>query len=129
MELSKLNFKSKMINFSYFFMCILAGDAAAADDLGSLATNITSSLGKVGLLITGGSYVAGLAFAVGAIMKFKAHKDNPTNVQIGVPIGLTFIAAALLFLPSILNITGGTMFGENANTGGGAEGTLFSGGK
>ena len=44
-----------------------------------------------------------------AIMKFKMHKDNPTQVPIGTPVMLTFIAAALLFLPSILNVTGSTM--------------------
>jgi hypothetical protein len=31
-------------------------------------------------LITAGSYVGGLGFATGAIMKFKQHKDNPTAV-------------------------------------------------
>jgi intracellular multiplication protein IcmD len=38
-------------------------------------------------------------------MKFKQHKDNPTQTPIGTPIALVFIAAALLFLPSILGVT------------------------
>jgi hypothetical protein len=65
----------------------------------------------VGEAITGGSYVAGLAFAVGAVMKFKQHKDNPTQVPIGTPVTLVAIAAALLFLPSVLSVEGYTVVG------------------
>jgi intracellular multiplication protein IcmD len=54
-------------------------------------------------LITAGSYLAGLGFSIGAIMKFKQHKDNPTQVPIGTPIALVFIAAALLFFPTLMN--------------------------
>lgn len=80
--------------------------STAPDDsgttLGDMAENIASTLTYVSQLVTAGSYVAGVAFSVGAIMKFKQHKDNPTQVPIGTPIALVFIAAALLFLPSIL---------------------------
>jgi intracellular multiplication protein IcmD len=58
-------------------------------------------------------------------MKFKQHKDNPTNIPIGTPIALVFIAAALLFLPSILEITGGTMFTSGGETAG-PTGTVFT---
>ena len=51
---------------------------------------------------------------VSAVMKFKMHKDDPTQVPIGTPIGLVFIGAALLFLPSILNVTGSTIFDTNS---------------
>ncbi len=100
--------------------------AAASQTLGDMASMITGSFTNVSKLITAGSYVGGLGFAIGSIMKFKAHKDNPQQEPIGKPIGLLFIAAALLFLPSILGITGSTMFtggGEVA----GPQGTVFGG--
>lgn len=108
-------------------LLLLTGNvfADSSSTLGTMAANITKSFVDVTKLITAGSYVAGLGFAISAIMKFKQHKDNPTNVPIGTPIGLTFIAAALLFLPSILTIAGGTMFGSDASTGGGPSGTVF----
>ena len=62
----------------------------------SAFTNVTK-------LITAGSYLAGLGFSIGAIMKFKQHKDNPTQVPIGTPVALMFIGAALLFLPTLLH--------------------------
>ena len=51
-------------------------------------------------------------------MKFKAHKDNPTQVPIGTPIALSLIAALLLFLPSILGVAGETIFSNKAKTAG-----------
>ena len=49
-------------------------------------------------------------------MKFKQHKDNPTQVPIGTPIALVSVEAALLFLPSILTVAGNTMFGTEEAT-------------
>ena len=74
--------------------------------VGSVASSITDSFTNIAKLITAGSYLAGLGFSIGAIMKFKQHKDNPTQIPIGTPIALVFIAAALLFLPTILETTG-----------------------
>src|SRR5262249_10245608 len=54
---------------------------------------------------------AGLAIA--AITKFKAHKNNPTQIPVGTPIALLFIAAALLFLPTMLGTASATMFGDS----------------
>lgn len=107
-------------------LMIAAGDvlASSSKTLGSMASNITKSFENVAKLITAGSYLAGLGFSIGAIMKFKQHKDNPTQVPIGTPIALVFVAAALLFLPSILGVTGQTVFGEKGSVAG-PSGTIF----
>lgn len=82
--------------------------AGVSTDLGNI-----SALAK---LITAGSYVAGLGFALGAILKFKAHKDNPTQSSLSTPIALLFIAAALIFIPAIFQTSGATLFGSYAAT-------------
>lgn len=104
-----------------------AGAALAATSLtiGGMASTITGSFTQLAKLITAGSYLAGLGFSIGAIMKFKQHKDNPTQIPIGTPIALIFIAAALLFLPTILGIAGSTMFGSSGETAG-PTGTVFT---
>lgn len=84
--------------------------AGNADGLGGVAQTVTGNLSNVAKLITAGSYVAGLGFAISAILKFKAHKDNPTQIPVGTPIALVFIAAALLFLPSLMKSAGSTLF-------------------
>src|SRR5579862_8883962 len=74
--------------------------AATSGGIGAVAGQAKKSLSNIALLITAGAYVAGLGFAVAAIVKFKAHKDNPTQIPIGMPIALLFVAAALIFVPS-----------------------------
>lgn len=111
------------------FLCLgIAGDAMAASSqsIGGMASTIYGSFGQLAKLITAGSYLAGLGFSVGAIMKFKQHKDNPTQIPIGTPIALVFIAAALLFLPTILGVAGVTMFGSSGGQTAGPTGTVFT---
>ncbi len=103
---------------------IAAGDVSALT-IGGMADAITSSFGQVTKLVTAAAYLGGMGFAVGSIIKFKAHKDNPAQVPVGQPIGLLFVAAALIFLPSILSVAGETIFGS-AGSVGGPTGTVFT---
>jgi len=97
---------------------LFAGSAEAVQDIGGVAKQVTTSFGALARLITAGAYLAGLGFAIGAIMKFKQHKDNPTQIPIGTPIALLFISAALLFLPTILGVTQQTLFGTEGTVAG-----------
>jgi len=121
------NYKSWLISVASFAtMLLVCQEASAGTTLGNMATSVVNTYTSVGNAITGGSYVAGLAFSIGAIMKFKQHKDNPTQILIGTPISLVFISAALLFLPSILSVAGFTMFGKQGTTAG-PTGMLITG--
>lgn len=92
--------------------------AASTSGVGGVAEQVTSNLGAVARLITAASYVAGMAFAVGAIVKFKAHKDNPTQIPIGTPIALLFVGAALIFIPTVFKVSGATLFGGSGSVAG-----------
>lgn len=108
-----------LIPLSVFFVSsALAQAGAESGSLGEVAERVTTSFTNVAKLITAGAYVAGMGFAVTAVLKFKAHKDNPTQVPIGTPIALIFIAAALLFLPELFRISGVTLFGSDLQTAG-----------
>jgi intracellular multiplication protein IcmD len=100
-----------------FGLAIFSAEAAALT-IGGMASNMTHTFEAITKLLTAGSYIAGIAFSIGALMKFKQHKDNPQSVPIGTPVSLIFIAAALLFLPSILSVTGESLFGKGASTSG-----------
>lgn len=112
------------IYFSLLIGMIFCNDVFAATatheagSIGEVAARISKSFAALGSLIAGASYLAGMGFSIGAIMKFKQHKDNPTQIPIGTPIALVFIATALLFLPSLLNVAGKTMFGTGYKTAG-----------
>lgn len=90
--------------------------AQGATDIGGVASTITATFGNLAKLITAVSYIAGLGFAIAAILKFKQHRDNPTQITIGTPIALLFIAAALLYLPSLFTVAGTTIFGTSKST-------------
>lgn len=126
--LNKANFKYWLGSMACFgLLALVCQDASATSNLtiGNMATQITNSFTSLTKLITAGSYLAGLGFSIGAIMKFKQHKDNPTQIPIGTPIALVFIAAALLFLPTILGVTGSTMFGSAGGKTAGPTGTVY----
>ena len=91
---------------------------ATTQTLGSLATNITKSFESLTRLITATAYIGGVGFFIASIFKFKQHKDSPQQTTIGAPIALLFIAAALLFLPSIVETTGQTIFGNTPTVAG-----------
>lgn len=99
--------------------------AGSSLTLGGMASSITGSFTSMTKLVTAGSYLAGLGFSIGAIMTFKQHKDNPTNIPVGKPIALTLIAASLLFLPTMLGMTGSTMFAGGGEVAG-PTGSVFS---
>jgi intracellular multiplication protein IcmD len=113
---------------SVYFYTSLALAADTDDNLGKVASTITSSFGQLAKLITAGAYMAGIGFCMASMLKFKAHKDNPTQIPIGTPITLLFIGAALIFLPNIFRIAGYTIFGGTSGAGGISGTTGLSGG-
>lgn len=94
--------------------------------IGGVASQAKQSLGAIAQFITAASYVAGMAFAVGAIAKFKAHKDNPTQVPISMPIVFLFVAAALIFAPMVFRSVGGTLYGSSGMVAGVSGITKFT---
>jgi intracellular multiplication protein IcmD len=111
--------------------CFAVGTAALAaiSGVGSVAAQVTSNVGNVARLVTAASYVAGMAFAVGAVVKFKAHKDNPTQIPIGTPIALLFVGAALIFIPTVFKVSGSTLFGASGTVAGVSGITSFGAAK
>lgn len=106
---------------------IFADGTTKATDLAGVASNISTSFAALAKLVTSLAYVAGMGFAMAAILKFKAHKDNPTQIPIGTPIALLFVAAALLFLPSLFTVAGQSIFGSGAQVGSITGTTSFGG--
>lgn len=107
-----------------FIVALTTGSYAAishADQvktLGDMALTITQSFYGLAKLITAGAYMAGIGFVMASMLKFKAHKDNPTQIPIGTPIALLFVGSSLMFLPHIFAIAGQTVFGDTSGAAG-----------
>lgn len=93
-----------------------AAELGETSGFGAMASQLVSNFPNIARLITGASFLAGLGFAFASIMKFKQHKDNPTQIPIGTPIAMLFIAVSLLFLPALFKAAGSSMGLQEAGT-------------
>ena len=96
---------------------MFAVEGPAGGGLSGMADNIRRSLKSFAQLVTAGAFLAGLGFALASILKFKAHKDNPTQIPIGTPIAMLFVAVALLFMPYLFRQAGKTVTGQTSGHG------------
>jgi intracellular multiplication protein IcmD len=69
--------------------------------------------------------VSGIGFAGAGVLKFKQHKENPAQVPLGTCFMLLFIGIGLVWLPSMIEATGVTIFGTGAKTGTVEGGDIF----
>lgn len=106
---SSLAYVTGILTMMLFAECAFAGGAGSGG-VGDVAKTVTGNLTNIANLIGASAYVAGIAFALTGLMKFKAHKDNPQQTPLSQPIVLILIAAGLIFLPSMISAAGGTLF-------------------
>ncbi len=120
-------FNSKVIKVVILLAVSILGCYAAivladssADNIGVIANRITGTFSNLAKLITAAAYVAGAGLTVTALFKFKQHKDNPQQVQLGTCVTILLIGVTLIFLPSIITVGGSTLYGsaKSANIGG-----------
>ncbi|MEC8460894.1 MAG: type IV secretion protein IcmD [Pseudomonadota bacterium] len=117
----------KMSCFAMGCSAALAGEASqtsANNGIGAMASRVQGSMANIASLIGSVSYVVGLGFFIACLLKFKQHRDNPTQVPIGMPFTYLGIAVLLVFLPNLVVETGNTVF-SNA-TSYGVTATSFS---
>lgn len=114
MKIQSMRFTGKRVIGVIILACSLVAQVAFADGggIGAMAAKITGNFGEVAKFVTASFYLLGLGFFGSAIFKFKAHKDNPTQIPVGTPIALTFIGAAFLFAPSLFKAAGDTVFSD-----------------
>ncbi len=96
--------------------------AGSGGDLTAIAKTVTTQANAVAKLLSVLSYVAGVGFAMAGILQLKAHKENPQQVPLSKPVVMIVVAACLLFLPSILNTAGESIFGSSKVSAGAAGG-------
>lgn len=95
-------------------LLLFAGVAAAdGGDIASMATTIKTQASAVATLLNVAAYVAGVGFALAGVLQFKAHKENPQQTPLSKPVVMIVVAACLLFLPTIMNIAGASLFGSS----------------
>jgi len=130
MRSAKFGFKAMglaaLLLGSTVVLATTSGGGTTPNSIGAVADTVVGSFASIVKLITAVSYVAGMGFFLAGVMKFKSHRDNPQQVPLSAPIVLVVVAAALLFLPAILQTAGATMFGTSYKQGAGNAGGFTS---
>lgn len=90
-----------------------AGGGTEAGTIGDMAKNLKANFTQIGSLIIATAQVAGAGFTVASIFKFKQHKDNPTQVQIGTPFALLAVGVLLMFIPGLFKTSSKSIYGKD----------------
>ena len=117
----------KTVGWVSLLLCCASQGFAA--DITDVATTITTEANAIAKLLSVTAYVAGVGFAIAGILQFKAHKENPQQVPLSKPVMIIMVSACLLFLPTILNIAGASLFGSSATSAATAGGGAGLGGQ
>lgn len=86
-----------------FLLLAVFAPSAMAQSIGAIADRASGSIGGVTRLAESVAYMVGFLFGIGALVKFKAHRDNPQQTPISTPIVLLFVAVGLIALPAVLS--------------------------
>ncbi len=70
-----------------------------AVSLGELAGNILIPTTGLGNLVVLASYVAGVGLILGAILQYRAHRENPQQIRLSTPVALLILGLALIIIP------------------------------
>jgi len=85
--------------------------AESGVDIVSIAQGVGKQATAIITLLNVASYVAGVGFALAGILQFKAHKENPQQTPLSKPVVMLVVASSLLFLPTVINLAGQSLFG------------------
>ncbi|MBM4222728.1 MAG: hypothetical protein FJ161_02875 [Gammaproteobacteria bacterium] len=80
--------------------------------LGDLAVNFTTQLPPFQYLITGFSYILGIAFVMSGALKIKQHKENPTQSPLSAAAVFIAAGALLVYLPTTVQYLAVSFFGS-----------------
>lgn len=88
----------------FFITALLAcslPSICVAQSLGDIANNLLGPTRGITQLMYGVSYVAGAGMLIMALMQYKAHRDNPSQVRLGTPIAFFIFGLIFVLIPLI----------------------------
>jgi len=114
----KFSFINLILGLLLIFGLNAYANAQSVPTLGDIAQNLTNTFEAITRLITAVAYVSGSGLFLISIFQFRQHKENPTQIPLSKPMMFLALGSALLFFPTIIEITEHSVFGTNAITGG-----------
>lgn len=115
-----------MRKYSYFFLLLLLSNfnfAFAAPTIGDVAgtlANLTAGVGQFFMVLL---FSLAFGFFIGALIKYKVHRDTPAQVTISVPITLIVVSLVFLGLGLLMYFSPAYILGLQNTPGSGIYGT------
>lgn len=128
MKYSKIKHMAKSLALIAGGIGLMMAEPALAKTVGDVAGNLTTSTNGVVKAVGAISSAAGFIMALIGALKFKAHKDNPQQTPISVPIIYLVVASLLLFLPTLIQTGADTIWGTGGATSQGLDGSNMGNG-
>ncbi len=110
---------NKVVKITTFTILAIASSIVLAttnSNVSVVAQTVTTQASAIAKLLSITAYVAGVGFALGGILQFKVHKENPQQTPLSKPVVMIIVAACLLFLPTVMEIAGNSLFGTTATS-------------
>lgn len=112
----KRSIRNSIFSFLSFLLSASSqANTCSTDDaygLKLVLVNLYCSFDPISIMLGGAGYLGGIAFGAAAALKFKQHRDNPTQVSIGFPLVYLTIAVGLVYMPSLLSEGRNTLFSD-----------------
>lgn len=103
-----------IIFFSLAYSQFIFAQAQTHRAWGTVADTVHSGLGSLNTLFFAAAYMIGIAFALGALLRYKHYRDNPTQVSMSSICFLAIFGVLLIGMPLLLETSAVTLFGEGA---------------
>lgn len=116
--MNKTNFVWPFLKAFLFSQLILfANTAFAAPDIGEMFSNFSSSAIQLMHLVSGLSFILGLAISWKAALSFKEYADGGGRTQLKTPFGLLLAGVFLITFPGTINMATETLsLGQNTGS-------------
>ncbi len=94
---------------------LLALPAEAADNIGTVATNVKGQFGSLADLLGAAAFLAGVGFVVFGIFKFYNYSKNPQDPQnkVGSAVMLVVAGAMMIAVPTVAGVGVVSIFGDD----------------
>ena len=87
-------------------------ESETENNLCAMADRVLGLVPVLRSIVVGGAYIAGMGFAIVAMTKLKAVKDNPQQNTPTLPLAYLAIAVMLIYIPELIAPSSETLFGS-----------------
>lgn len=111
-----MKYTKSLLLVSLLIGAALLPEVALAESWGNRAAAMNTEAQQGIPLLGSVIFFIGIVIAGVSLYKFKAWKDNPQQTPLSTPIVGLIVAVGMMYMPTMIGNTTGTLLGEDAQT-------------